>query len=242
MAGRGAGRPVPTGGGLDFGGPLPPPRARFPAVTEDPRPDRPDAPPPGPRQLSPRLKLAVEVGPLLAFFGTYLIAKGQVGPKDGMIWATGFFVVATVISLAISYTVERKVQPMTLVTAVLVVVLGGLTIYLDDETFIKRKPTFVSGAMGSVLLGGLLVGRPLVKHIFGSALQLDDDGWKTLTLRWGLFFLLLAVMNEIVWRRLSTDAWITYKTFGILPLTFVFLLCQGPLIERHRIAPAGEAD
>jgi intracellular septation protein len=194
-----------------------------------------DVPPTEARALSPRQKLAVELGPLLVFFVGYFVAKRFVGDTPGMIWATGAFLVATICAIAVSYAVERKVQPMTLVTGVVVLVMGGLTIALADETFIKRKPTLVSGVFGATLLGGLAVGRPLVKPLLGSAIDLDDEGWRKLTLRWGLFFLFIAALNEVVWRRMSTETWITFKTFGILPLTFVFLLFQGPLLERHRV-------
>lgn len=197
----------------------------------------------GTRILTPRAKLAVELGPLLVFFVTFFIAK-RLAPEAadgeetvragaGIIWATGAFIVATLVALVASYAVERRVQPMTLVTAVLVVILGGLTIYLDDESFIKRKPTFVSGLMGSVLLIGLGFGRSLVRPLLSTAIDMDERGWKILTFRWGLFFLFIAALNELVWRQMSTGTWITFKTFGILPLTFVFLLAQAPLIERH---------
>ncbi|MEM6674958.1 MAG: septation protein A [Planctomycetota bacterium] len=194
-----------------------------------------EAPPRDGRELSPRVKLAVELGPLLAFFGTYFIAKRSLGDTTGMIWATGVFIAATLAAMAVSYSVERRIPPMTLVTGAIVLVMGTLTIVLADETFIKRKPTLVSGVAGLTLLGGLAAGRSLVKPMLGAALELDEQGWRKLTLRWGLFFLAIAALNEIVWRRMSTDAWITFKTFGILPLTFVFLLFQGPLIERHRL-------
>ena len=199
------------------------------------------------RQLTPKAKLAVELGPLLVFFVSFFVAKRlapdapeggeSVQAGAGIIWATGAFIVATLVALAVSYSVERRVQPMTLVTAVLVVVLGGLTIYLDDETFIKRKPTFVSGLMGTVLLIGLAFGRSLVRPLLSSAIDMDERGWKILTFRWGLFFLFIAALNEVVWRQMSTGTWITFKTFGILPLTFVFLLSQAPLLERHATKP-----
>lgn len=180
------------------------------------------------------MKLAVEIGPLAVFFGTYVIAKRSLGSEvDGIIWATGTFIVASLVALLTSWRVEGRVQPTSLVTFVIVVLMGGLTIYLGDETFIKRKPTLVSGTLGAVLLGGLAVGRPLIKPLFGSTFALDDAGWRALTLRWGLFFLVLAVLNEIVWRNMSTDAWVNYKTFGILPLSLAFVAAQLPLIQRH---------
>lgn len=186
--------------------------------------------------MSPRAKLIVELGPVLTYFVSYMVAKRAYGDHDGLIYATGIFIIATLVALGYSYAIERKVPPITLVTAVLVTGLGGLTIYLDDETFIKRKPTYVSGFLGSVLLIGLAFGRPLVKLLMGRAIQLRDEGWRKLTLRWGLFMLLLAGMNEVVWRNFSTDAWLAYKTFGIMPLTIVFLLTQGPLITEYAIS------
>jgi len=187
------------------------------------------------RTLPPRLKLAVDLGPLLIFFVTFVVAKRTLGDHEGVIWATGAFVVATAAALAVSYAVVRKVQMMTLVTGVIVLVMGGLTIYLKDERFIKLKPTVVSGLMGTGLLVGLATGRPLIKLLLGSSIELDDAGWKKLTLRWGLFFLFIAGLNEVVWRHTSTSTWMNFKIFGILGLTFVFLMFQGPLFERHRV-------
>jgi intracellular septation protein len=200
-----------------------------PHVTTQDSPDT-DAP-----TLPPRLKLAVDLGPLLIFFGTFVIGKRTLGDHQGVIWATGAFVIATVAAIAISYAAVRRVQVMTLVTGVIVLVMGGLTIYLKDERFIKLKPTVVSGSMGTVLLVGLAMGRPLIKLLLGSSIELDDVGWRKLTLRWGLFFLFIAGLNEVVWRHTSTSTWMNFKIFGILGLTFIFLLFQGPLFERHRI-------
>ena len=209
----------------------------------------------GDRQFTPKQKLLVELGPLLVFFVTYFVAKkfaggGDVDPGDaaamgeielrGITWATGLFVPATLAALVASFRVERRVQPMTLVTAVLVVVLGGLTIYLQDATFIQRKPTLVSGLMGSLMLGGLLFGRSLVQPLMGSSLSLTDEGWRKLTFRWGLFFYLVAAANEVAWRNLSMDAWLNFKVFGILGMTFLFLLLQAPLLQRYALEPQGD--
>lgn len=187
--------------------------------------------------MGPTLKFLVEIGPVLVFFVAYFVAKRMHGEHQGLIYATGIFVVVTLIALAVSYAVERKVPLVTLVTAILVTGLGALTIYLDDETFIKRKPTYVSGFLGTVLLVGLAMGKPLVKLLMQNAIQMRDEGWRKLTVRWGIFLLALAGMNEIVWRNYSTDTWLTYKTFGILPLTILFLLLQGPLIAKYVIEP-----
>lgn len=209
----------------------------------------------GDRRFTPKQKLLVELGPLLVFFVTYFVAKklaggGDVDPGDaaamgeielrGITWATGVFVPATLAALVASFRVERRVQPMTLVTAVLVVVLGSLTIYLQDATFIQRKPTLVSGLMGSLMLGGLLFGRSLVQPLMGSSLSLTDEGWRKLTFRWGLFFYVVAAVNEVAWRNLSMDAWLNFKVFGILGMTFLFLLLQAPLLQRYALEPQGD--
>ncbi|QDV06632.1 Intracellular septation protein [Planctomycetes bacterium Poly30] len=191
--------------------------------------------------MSPAIKFIVEMGPVLVFFVTYFVGKRFYGEHQGLIYATGVFVVVTLIALATSYFIERKVPMVTLVTAILVTGLGALTIYLDDETFIKRKPTYVSGFLGAVLLGGLAMGKPLVKLLMQGAIQMRDEGWRKLTLRWGIFLLALAGMNEVVWRNYSTDTWLSYKTFGILPLTILFLVLQGPLITKYAIEPEEDA-
>lgn len=203
-----------------------------PEETPEPAPSTSDGAPK--RRLSPGTKLAIELGPLLVFFGGYFVAKRSVGPEAGMIWATGAFMAVTMIALIVSYTVERRVPPITLVTAIIVTVMGLLTIYLGDSKFIQLKPTIVSGLMGSVLFGGLAFGKSLVQPILGATLPMDDAGWRKLTFRWALFFLAIAALNEVVRRQMSLDQWITFKTFGILPLTFIFLLAQAPLMERHR--------
>ncbi len=184
----------------------------------------------------------MELGPLLVFFGGYFVAKRVVGAEQGMIWATGAFVVVTMVALAVSYKVERRVPPMTLVTAIIVTVMGTLTIYLGDSSFIQLKPTIVSGLMGSILIAGLAFGKSLVQPLLGATLPMDDEGWRKLTFRWALFFLTIAALNEVVRRQMSLDQWITFKTFGILPLTFLFLLTQAPLMERHRIETPSEGD
>lgn len=211
-----------------------------PAPTPLPSPAAPDSPDPAATGgLSPQQKLAVDLGPLVVFFGTYLVAKRSLGDTEGLIWATGVFVVATAIALAYSFSIERKLQTMPLVTGVVVLVMGGLTVYFNDERFIKYKPTIVSSLMGSTLLGGLLTGRSLIRPLLGSTLELDDEGWRKLTLRWGLFFLMIAGLNELVWRTTSTTVWLNFKLFGILGLTFLFMLLQQPLLQRHGVNAEG---
>jgi intracellular septation protein len=140
-----------------------------------------------------------------------------------------------VVSLIASYWLTRHLPIMPVVTAGMVVVFGSLTFVFHDESFIKIKPTIINALMGSVLLGGLVLGRPLLPVVLDSVLHLDEKGWHKLTFRWGVFFLFLAVLNEIVWRQVTTDQWVTFKTFGTMPVTLIFLVSQMPLILRHQI-------
>ena len=178
-----------------------------------------------PTELNPMLKLALDVGPLLLFF--------FVNTRWGIFAATGAFMAATIVSIAITYALARRIPTMPLVSAVVVMVFGGLTLYLQDETFIKLKPTIIYSLFAVLLLGGLLMGRSLLALVLDSMFQLTDEGWRKLTVRWGLFFVAMAILNEIVWRSVTTDTWVTFKTFGILPLTILFALAQTPLLMRH---------
>ena len=175
------------------------------------------------------LRPTIEYGPLGVFLLSYY--------KFDLITATGAFMAATLVALATSYIVERRVPIVLVVTAVIVMVFGGLTVIFDDDRFIKMKPTIVQALFAVVLLGGLAVGRPLLKPLLSAAWQLTDQGWRSLTLRFGLFFAVMAVINEIVWRTQSTDFWVNYKIFGALAITFAFTACQAPLINRHQIDP-----
>ena len=130
---------------------------------------------------------------------------------------------------------------MPLVSGVIVLVFGGLTLYLHDETFIKLKPTIVYSLFAVLLAAGLLLKKPVLELLFGSALALTEEGWRKLTLRWTAFFVAMAIVNEFVWRNFSTDAWVSFKAFGFLPLTLLFALAQVPLMQRHGEPPNGEA-
>ena len=171
-------------------------------------------------------KLAIEAGPLLVFF--------VVNSRAGIFAGTAAFMVAILIALVANLIIERKLPVVPLVSAVIVLVFGGLTLYLADELFIKLKPTIINSLFAAVLLGGLVARLNLLKPVFGSAFELNDDAWRTLTLRWGLFFIVLAILNEIVWRNFSTDFWVGFKLFGALPLTLVFAASQTPLILRNQ--------
>jgi intracellular septation protein len=197
-------------------------------------------------QLHPGLKLALDIGPLLLFFfansrpalfaplfAPFLPDGMLTGPRAGIFAATAVFMVAVLIALAISYALTRHLPVMALVTAVIVVVFGGMTLVLHDETFIKVKPTIIYVLFGGVLLGGLAFGKPLLAMVFDTVFDLDEEGWRKLTIRWTGFFFALAVLNEIVWRTQSTDTWVSFKTFGVLPLTLLFAGLQYPLLQRH---------
>lgn len=183
------------------------------------------------------LRMALELGPLIIFFALNAKADAVFGVPDteNIFYATGGFMVATIISLTASYALHRTLPMMPLVTGAFVMVFGGLTIYLQDEQFIKIKPTITNVLFAAGLLGGLAFGKPTMKYLFDSAFRLDDLGWRKLTLRWGLFFLFLAVVNEIVWRNFSTDFWVSFKVFGIMPITAVFAMAQVKVISDHQL-------
>jgi len=180
------------------------------------------------------LKLLVEIGPLVVFF---------IGNTQYDIFvATGAFMAATAVSLIASRVIFKRVPAMPLVTGIFVFIMGGLTLYLHDELFIKLKPTIVNVLFASILLGGLAYGHSLLKYLFSDVFQLLDEGWRKLTLRWALFFLFLAVLNEIVWRMFSTDFWVAFKVFGIMPLTLIFSILQLGLMQRYQIDSAQERE
>jgi intracellular septation protein len=167
--------------------------------------------------MNPQIRrLALDLGPLLIFFAAFKYL--------GIFGATAAFMAAVLLALAIGYLVEKKISPMPLFTAVLVMIFGGLTLY---------------GFFGAVLLGGLSVNRLFIKYVFAQAFELDEAGWKKLTVRWGIFFLGLAAINEAVWRCTSTETWVSFKVWGIIPLIFLFALAQTPLLIKHQHHDAG---
>jgi intracellular septation protein len=181
---------------------------------------------PGAAQLQ-LLKLAVEVGPLVVFF--------IVNARAGIFWGTGVFMVATIAALIASRFMFGRIPVMPLISGACVLVFGGLTLYLQDDHFIKIKPTIVNALFAAALFAGLLMGHSLLKVVFGEVFRLNEDGWRKLTLRWACFFTFLAILNEVVWRTVSTDTWVSFKVFAIMPLTMVFALSQIGLLKAHEI-------
>lgn len=205
---------------------------------------RPDDP--RKKTLSPGLKFLLELGPGLVFFfvtirAAWLVEKfpalAQIG--EPILIATAFFMVATALSLSVSWILTRSWPVMPLVSAVVVFVFGALALWLQDKTFAFMKPTIINTLFGVVLLGGLATGRSLLAYVFDSAFKLDAEGWRKLTFRWGLFFLFLAVLNEVVWRNFSEETWLYFKVWGIMPITFLFTFSQMPLIMRHSVEEPG---
>ncbi len=187
--------------------------------SEDAQPELPDS-----KQL---LKLAVELGPLVAFF--------FVNSRAGIFYGTGAFMLATVVALLLSRMLFGRVPIMPLVTGVFVLIFGGLTLFLQDELFIKMKPTIVNGLFALILTGGMIYRHTLLKYVFGEVFRLTEEGWRQLSWRWIGFFIFLAIINEVVWRNFSTDFWVSFKVFGIMPLTMVFGVSQIGLLKRYEL-------
>ena len=172
-------------------------------------------------------KLLIDIGPLAVFFIFYT--------RSGLQASILPLMIATVIAVLFSYILEKKIPIMPTVGAGIVLIFGGLTIYFDNEVFIKMKPTIINLIFAIILYGGMLVKKPLLKILLGAARRLEEEGWRILTYRWIGFFIALAVLNEIVWRTQTTDIWVNFKVFGILPITFIFTMTQFPLIKKHQI-------
>jgi len=172
-------------------------------------------------------KLLIDVGPLAVFFIFYT--------RNGLQESILPLMIATVIAVLFSYILEKKIPIMPTVGATIVLIFGGLTIYFNNDVFFKMKPTIINFLFAAILYVGVIIKKPLLKYVLSAALKLENQGWKILTQRWIGFFIALGILNEIVWRTQSTDIWVTFKVFGILPITFIFTIIQFPLIKKYQI-------
>ena len=172
-------------------------------------------------------KLLIDIGPLAVFFIFYT--------RSDLKTAILPFIIATTIAVLFSYIIEKKIPIMPTVGAVIILIFGGLTIYFDNETFFKMKPTIINLLFAGILYGGIILNKSLLRYLLGAALKLQDEGWDILTKRWIGFFIALAILNEIVWRTQTTDIWVNFKVFGILPITFIFTLTQFSTIKKYQI-------
>ncbi len=179
-------------------------------------------------------KLVLEAGPLVVFF----VANSYYG----IFFATGVFMAATVLSLTVSKVKFGRIPIMPLVSGFFVLVFGALTLYLQEDFFIKIKPTIVNLLFATILFGGLLAGHSLLRHLFGEVFNLSDKGWRLLTFRWACFFVFLAVLNEFIWRNFSTDFWAAFKLMGVMPITMIFAIAQLGLIQKYDATEPSAAD
>ncbi len=186
------------------------------------------------RELSPGLKMLTEAGPLLLFF--------IVNAKWGIFAATAVYMASAAVAMLYTWLKIRRLPLMPIIALAFVLLFGGLTIWLHDDVFIKVKVTLVNALFGAILLGGLAFNRLFLKMLMGEALRLTDVGWRKITLAWGLFFFALAGLNEVVWRNVSTDAWVNFKVFGLLPITFIFAFALTPLMLKHQLDEEGEEE
>ena len=172
-------------------------------------------------------KLIIDIGPLAVFFIFYTRSDLQSAILP--------FMIATLIAVLFSYILEKKIPVMPTVGAIIILVFGGLTIYFDNDVFFKMKPTIINLLFAGILYGGIVLKKPLLRYLLGAALKLQDEGWSILTKRWIGFFIALAILNEIIWRTQSTDIWVNFKVFGILPITFIFTITQFSIIKKYQI-------
>ena len=186
------------------------------------------------RALNPFVKLVLELGPLALFFVAY--------SRLGIFAATGALMASVLVTLAVSYAMLRRFPVMPLVTAVIVLIFGSLTLFFHDETLIKIKPTALYLLFGAALFAGMWLKKPLLKILFDGALHVTEEGWRKLTWRWAFFFIALAVLNEVVWRTQTTELWVKFKTFGFMPITLLFALAQTPLIMKYETKTPKTAD
>lgn len=176
--------------------------------------------------------LFVELGPAILFMVVYNLAR-RVDEANAIFIGTGVFMAATLAALLYAWRVQKRLPPMLILTGAVVLVFGGLTLWLKDERFVFLKPTIINGLFAATIFGGLALGKNPLKLLLGSALTLPEPVWRTLALRFGCLYVFLAVLNEVIWRNFSEAFWVNFKVFGVLPLTALFIIANGPLIARH---------
>lgn len=198
------------------------------------------------KKINTWLKMALELGPVILFFVAYGRIKDQTfeiaGTEyGGFIVVTACFIPLLLICTGILWKLTGHLSRMQVVTAVLVIVFGGLSVYFNDERFFKMKPTIIYLFFGGALAIGLLQGKSYMQYVMEEALPLQQEGWMILTKRLMMFFFTLAILNEAIWRFFSTDAWVTFKTFGLTAAIFVFFMTQGNLFTKYAVNPPEES-
>ncbi len=198
-----------------------------------------------PREINPMLKSALELGPVVIFFVAYMWVRDRVftiggTDYDGFIVVTAGFVPLILASTAVLWWLTGVLSRMQVVTAVLIVVFGGLSVWLNDDRFFKMKPTMIYVLFGGVLGFGLMRGQSYLRFVMEDLMPLADEGWMKLTRRLTAFFLSLAVLNEIIWRTMSTDSWVYFKTFGLTAAVFLFFIAQSGLFKEYSLEEDAE--
>ncbi|MDH7972200.1 septation protein A [Sphingomonas sp. AR_OL41] len=190
---------------------------------------------PPPAKAGPGLRMAIDYAPLLTFFAVNFFAPGV--QLERLLAATAAFMVASAIAMIVSRWKTGHISAMLWISGVLVLVFGGLTLYFHDLRFIKMKPTFVYAIFALTLIFGLVTGRPLLRQLLEASYPgLSDKGWRQLTINWALFFIGMAVLNELVWRHFSDNVWVNFKVFGAIPLTVLFALANIPMLMKHGLS------
>lgn len=167
--------------------------------------------------------------PLIVFFLTFKLSKSP----NPLITATIYMLITTTIALTISYILTKKIPNVALFSAIILAIFGGLTIILKDELFIKLKPTIVNVIFALILFYGYFSKKPLLSYLLGDSLKMSQSAWLILSLRWGLFFIFLAILNEFIWRSFATDLWVKFKVFGMMPITLIFTISQVPFMIKE---------
>ena len=186
-----------------------------------------------PNEVGPLFRLALDFGPILIFFVTNALASGPDKMAQVKI-ATAAFMLATAAAMLVSKMRTGRISPMLWMSGALVLVFGGLTLYFDNDSFIKMKPTIVYLMFASILAFGLATGRPLLKQLLEAAYPgLNDVGWRKLTINWAAFFFVMGIVNELVWRNSSWDFWVGFKLWGVMPSTLLFAAANIPMLLKH---------